>query len=366
MINKTKEELLQIVLRNTFNMAKAEAEKIRRDKRNLYIFCAGSAGRSAKENLANMGINTYRFIDNNKEKIGKTVDDIPVISLSDAKNDPQKTIIIATLLYYDDILSQCLENGITLDEICFADFQYYDGSDETLRFFCENSGAIYEIFEKCIDDESREAFIVNLLYKLSYNRQDYKCPKSDFSKRYFDRELMHLSETEVFLDCGAHDGDTVIEFCERVNGKFKKVIAFEPDNENFKYLTANTALYNNVICVNAGVGEEKKSVSFSAGKGRQCFFSEVGDVVAQVTTIDSFTDEKPTFIKMDIEGYELSALKGAKEVISEQKPKLAICLYHKPCDIVELPQYISELRPDYKFYFRMYKNFGHDLILYAV
>lgn len=60
-------------------------------------------------------------------------------------------------------------------------------------------------------------------------------------------------------------------------------------------------------------------------------------------------DEVITFIKMDIEGSELPALQGAENIIKEQKPKLAICLYHKIEDFWEIPMYIHNLLPEYHF-----------------
>ena len=68
---------------------------------------------------------------------------------------------------------------------------------------------------------------------------------------------------------------------------------------------------------------------------------------------------------MDIEGSEKEALKGARNTIKKYKPKLAICLYHKPEDIITLPQYILELAPEYKFKIRHYTTFAYDTILYA-
>jgi hypothetical protein len=86
-----------------------------------------------------------------------------------------------------------------------------------------------------------------------------------------------------------------------------------------------------------------------------------------VTTIDELLKGGPaTFIKMDIEGAELVALKGAKQTIKKYKPKLAVCVYHKPLDIVEIPLYLKKLVPEYKLFLRHYSDFGFDTIRYAV
>ena len=73
-----------------------------------------------------------------------------------------------------------------------------------------------------------------------------------------------------------------------------------------------------------------------------------------------------TFIKMDIEGSEYQALLGAKQIIKEKVPKLAISVYHNPEDIVQIPRLILSLRKEYKFYIRHYSSTGFDTILYAV
>lgn len=75
--------------------------------------------------------------------------------------------------------------------------------------------------------------------------------------------------------------------------------------------------------------------------------------------------ETPTFIKMDIEGAELEALEGAKTTIVKNKPKLAICLYHKPDDLWKIPLYLKDLVPEYKFYIRHHGKVRWETVLYA-
>ena len=81
---------------------------------------------------------------------------------------------------------------------------------------------------------------------------------------------------------------------------------------------------------------------------------------------DCLEGKRVTYIKMDIEGEEYEALEGAKKVITEQKPKLAVCIYHKAFDIFKLPRLILEMNPEYLFYLRHYSFEGGETVLYAV
>lgn len=73
-----------------------------------------------------------------------------------------------------------------------------------------------------------------------------------------------------------------------------------------------------------------------------------------------------TFIKMDLEGSEMQALKGAEKIIKANKPKLAICIYHSDKDMLEIIQYIYSLVPEYKFFVRQHANSYNETVLYAV
>lgn len=72
-----------------------------------------------------------------------------------------------------------------------------------------------------------------------------------------------------------------------------------------------------------------------------------------------------TFIKLDVEGAEKEALIGAEQCIKNNKPKLAISVYHNPDDFLEITDYLSNLVPDYKFVLRHYHSDCIETILYA-
>ena len=94
--------------------------------------------------------------------------------------------------------------------------------------------------------------------------------------------------------------------------------------------------------------------------------STQGSTAVYLTTIDSIVhEEHVTFIKMDVEGAELKSLKGARNTIIKNHPRLAICVYHKDSDLYEIPGYILSLVPEYKFYLRHYCSSEYETVLYA-
>jgi hypothetical protein len=90
-----------------------------------------------------------------------------------------------------------------------------------------------------------------------------------------------------------------------------------------------------------------------------------GNSEVRATAIDSLNKDI-AMIKMDIEGAELSALKGARNTITKDIPILAICIYHSPEDMVEIPEWLMENFPAYRFYVRKHSKGAGETVLYAV
>lgn len=109
-------------------------------------------------------------------------------------------------------------------------------------------------------------------------------------------------------------------------------------------------------------------MSFSGGDSNSSINgSKESNMIGEVRKLDDvLKGERVTFIKMDIEGSELAALKGAANTIRSQKPKLAICIYHSPQDMLNIPIYIKSLVPEYKIYIRHYTDMMLETVCYAV
>ncbi len=187
--------------------------------------------------------------------------------------------------------------------------------------------------------------------------------------QYFDCFLP--SEEEVFVDCGCLNGNTSKEFVDWCNGNYKGIVAFEP-NAAMTETCRNTfsmPVFHDVSLITKGVWNEAGVLSFYVntetfmGGSR---IKESGNQKIEVDSIDNALEGKEaTFIKMDVEGSEFMAIVGAEKTIKRYSPKLALSIYHKPEDILEIPYIVHKFNPDYRFAIRQYASNMHETILYA-
>lgn len=184
--------------------------------------------------------------------------------------------------------------------------------------------------------------------------------------QYFDLPELNLSN-EYFIDAGALDGETTAMFFSYVPKGHAYVL--EPNPKTFNIIKERLTNHPNVECFPFGAYSENTTLSFDDGGETPSSgqISRNGSVAIAVRKLDDLLrGKKVTFIKMDIEGSELEALKGAEQIIRKQKPKLAICLYHRPEDIWEIPNLILSYQSDYKFYLRHYSFGDSETVFYAL
>lgn len=188
------------------------------------------------------------------------------------------------------------------------------------------------------------------------------------SEQYFDLEaLPHAQGKEIFVDAGSFDGMSSVSF-KRWAKDSMFVYAFEPDICNAKRCLQN--LVKNQIpskVIRKGLWNKNTRLQFETKATALSKICARGGVTVPVVPLDEILREDPvTFIKMDIEGAEKEALEGAERTITQYQPKLAISVYHKPEDILELPERILSYDPGYQLYMRHYSLAAFDTVLYAV
>jgi FkbM family methyltransferase len=161
-----------------------------------------------------------------------------------------------------------------------------------------------------------------------------------------------------------------LDFIFYVNGKYEQIYAFEPDVVNHSVIRRNFADVQNIQLCNNAVSNTNGKVGFD-NRGTQSSHiinddqSFVGEKI-QAVRLDDACASTPTLIKMDIEGGEYNALLGARNIIEQSKPKLAISIYHCEDDLCRLPLLIQSMRTDYKFYILHHSPSYTDTVLYAL
>ncbi len=191
----------------------------------------------------------------------------------------------------------------------------------------------------------------------------------DLPGQYFDLEHLTFGENEVLLDVGCLDLNSALKFRECC-GSVKKVYCFEPDPKSYAVCLEKKERtgFSEAELLPLGAWSHRTELSFDATGIGVSHVQESGGIRIPVVPIDEVVDpaDRVMMIKMDIEGAELEALRGAKQVIRRDKPKMAVSMYHKPEDLTELPLYIKELVPEYRLYIRHYSNYINETVLYAV
>lgn len=188
---------------------------------------------------------------------------------------------------------------------------------------------------------------------------------------YKYKDICKTENGDYVIDGGAYTGNTAIYFSKNVKD-LGKVYAFEAMPVTYNLLCENVKTYKNIIPVNMALTEKTTNLNFSSNPtfGAHVTDDAMSSIIVHGTSIDEFVKnnniEKIDFIKMDIEGSELSALNGCRDTISKFAPKLAICIYHKPEDWISIPKKIRELNPKYKLYLKHNSKWFHETVLFAI
>jgi FkbM family methyltransferase len=344
----------------------------------LAVFGAGNLGKKIVDFLLLQHGHLVCIADNNDKKWGTTYKGIPITSVKDAiNNNPQLIWLVAVWspnCSYVQIRNQLKAAGAT-DPIfhsavlmrAYPDALLPHYLFETAGYYQQHQQKIQQVMQLLEDAESQQQYQsqINARTGLDFDG----LPQPDVHNQYFPNGLIHLSEQEYFLDAGAYTGDTFADFSARTNNRYAGYIALEPDPANFA--TLNQLIQNSpnpsAMAYPYAIANNNDTLSFEATGGAGAVFSGSGNITVDCKRIDDFFADTPfSFIKMDIEGAELDALKGAANTIRRYQPTLAICIYHKPDDIWEIPLYIHQQFPFYSLYARTHQYDGLDFVLYAI
>jgi len=356
-------------------------DRIKREIKSSKVVCAFGLGMvsypiiTAIKKLTDIKINFSS--DNDSSKWGKTFhDNLKCISPKELEEYKDDIAILITTQHYKKIHQQLLEKGF---KKIFAITEYrllndtYFKNKENIQTIKDNVLKVTDILE---DERSKEIMFMLIKNWFDFNVDTVGYEEIFTNDEYYPCDIIQLSANESFVDVGAYNGDTIIDFIKKTHNQFNAIFAFELDKKNFKELEATVdklaaSVKNKIKLYNFGLLDEEKHVYYETGGSgsESTFINVINNACACGKTLrlnDILKNESVTFIKMDIEGSEVKALSGAEEIIRKQKPKLAVCVYHKPEHLWEVPLYIKKIVPEYKIYIRHHTPLEYETVCYAL
>ncbi len=359
--NKAAEEMKVKVLGRNFQSLKDDLA----GKRRIMTYGAGIWANDIKKMLAEYGYRLdYAIVDNQYRDKGYIhVGDTDVISIDNLRlsYNPESDMIIWAIGSPEKLRNCMKEPPILMECYLVWDMGFWKEKDYSLV----HKNEFQEACELLYDEYSKKVFRSYIKAQKGNIDEDIRYSTNG---TYFN-ELTKVRRGGAFLDCGSYDGSSAIEYMKFADEECL-VYAFEPDKENYQNLTNRVKDRPNVICLNKGCYSSDGTLSFASNGDMSSSLHESGTDIVEVTTIDSIVgEEKVAFIKMDIEGAELEALKGARNVIRQNMPVLAISAYHRQEDLITLLPYISNLRNEregYHLYLRHHGVGQTELVIYAI
>lgn len=187
--------------------------------------------------------------------------------------------------------------------------------------------------------------------------------------QYFD--VWKPRPHEVFVDCGAFDGQSTLDFATWTKNDYDAIYALEPLPNMQETLRKKLGNLHDLRLLPVAAWDTHEELSFRVTNDLSSsqISPDADDAKTGLTVpgapLDSLISERISFLKMDIEGSELAAINGAEQLIRAWKPRLAISLYHKAEDVFEIPERILQIVPEYRFRIRHYGAGLFETVLYG-
>jgi FkbM family methyltransferase len=346
----------------------------------LILYGAGDACGIAVSAVRSHGLAPVCVCDGNKTGIWRKGDvELPIIKPKQlAEEYPDAFVLIDTWRYEKEIRKDLAALGLRAENIFTLYFSQRVKVSEFEEKFYEGFEWAYGFFADAISKKTVVEFAESLL--LSQPQE-----KNTEMPMYYN-ENFGFGDNEVYLDGGCAEGTSIsrfIELMERRRLSYAKIYAFEPDARYISGMSRNIKNNPQVEIHTAGLSDKKKTANFYCGGRCASTFGrlpnylssneKVEDVLytteqRELITIDDFFMDKPhfpTYIKLDIEGYEGKAIAGARALIERRKPKIAVTTSYCADNIYLLPQMLHAIRPDYKFQLRRHWYGYYEIVLYA-
>jgi FkbM family methyltransferase len=220
------------------------------------------------------------------------------------------------------------------------------------------------------DDVSRAHHLQFLAWRRLREEWTFEAAPVLDCDRFFIPEVTGiLHGDEILLDAGAHHGSVTEAFVRQTRGAFQQIVAVEPDPFNRAVLLDNLRSWlpgdRRVTVCDYALADNEGDAPFHSGLGYASQISDTGRMRVTTRPLDALK-VSPTFIKLHLEGAELAALKGARQILLVNRPVVTVTVYHNADGIWKTPLWLMETLPRYRFLFRAHSWCGTGAVIYCL
>ena len=379
------------------HLLRADVRTIRAQERDVFVrlakersgdivlFGAGGLGRRVAAGLRASGVEPLAFADNSAARQGILLDGIRVLSPEDAAREFGADAIFVVTIWGANSPHRFAQSRDQLAALGCAVMVFpplcWKYAERLLPHYLQDlPHKVVEQKEEVrraaglwADEASRAEYVAQVRFRLNADFDGLAHPVQH--PQYFPDDLYEWLDDEWMVDGGAYDGDSIRMLTQLHGDRFAHVLALEPDPVNFAKLAASAAALpprtrDKISC---------RQLALASAAG--ALYLEVTGTAASATSVTATTGTMavpaepldailagaaPTLLKLDIEGAEPDALRGAKRTIEAHAPVIAVCVYHRQDHLWRIPLMLKEMRNDYAFFLRPHNEEGWDLVCYAV
>lgn len=343
--------------------------------RPVWIFGTGSFGRDIAAVLRRQGFTLAGFVETTPKT--DSVLDLPVRSWQQLTADERRGQLAVGIynrgMPFDGLAGLALDAGFAEGDVLlpyhlYAQFEaelgwrYWLSAPATIL---DALPAIEATWRSLEDETSRQCLLDILAFRLG-DQPGYAGVTHPEPQYFNELTLPALAGRAVsYLDGGAYNGDTYLELSAQRD--VERAWLFEPDPANYAMLVKNVAgKGKDIECLPCAVSDTLDVLTFNAS-GEGGAIVEGGSLRILTVELDKmFPTQTVSMIKLDVEGAEQAALRGARALIERSRPVLALSLYHLPRDPWEIPALVRSMCPHYRFYIRQHFSNSFDSVFYAV